>query len=140
MRTFACLETPTSILSDLLKKRVTFNQAATAAAAWAQSLITHYASLTSSAAATLSDIKQGASNAVEAADSALAAHCDGIVTGTEALLKGTLAKATGGVSVPFNPFISDGSDRLAAAVKAQADAWVLQAKAKLASAGAPAGT
>ena len=123
-----------SILSDLLHKRITFSQAASEAAAWAQSLITHDASLTNSAGAILSDVKQGASNAVEAADSALASHYDAIVTGTEAVLEGALAKATGGASVAFNPFISDGISRFAAAARSQVDAWELQAKAKLATA------
>ena len=122
-----------SILTDLLHRKITFGQAAEKAAGWANALISHDANLSSTAGAVLSDVKQGASNAVAAADGALADHYAELVTGGEALLEGALAKATGGATVPFNPIISDGIDNIAAMLKAGADAWALRTKAELAA-------
>ena len=122
-----------SILSELLKKKITFGQAAEKAAGWVTSVVGQNAAVSASAGQLLSDVKQGASNAVAAADGALADHYAELVTGGEALLEGALAKATGGVTVPFNPLISDGIDNIAAMLKAAADAWALKTKSELAA-------
>lgn len=120
-----------SILSDLLNKKITFSQAAAQAAAWASTLIAHDPVLSTTASAVLSDVKQGASNAVEMADTALGAIIGPATLATETALEAALAAATKGASVPFNPLISDGIDRIASAVKAEADAWALRTKASL---------
>ena len=51
----------------------------------------------------------------------------------EAALDTALAAVTKGASIPFNGFVNDGIDQMAAAIKAEADAWALKAKAALAA-------
>ena len=126
-----------SILSELIEGKITFSQAAAEAAAWADALISPDPTLQASTTAVLSDVKQAASNAVEMADSALAAFILPAAKTVETALDTALAGATGGVSVGFNVFINDGVDQIAGAIKAEADAWALKAKAALA---APAAT
>lgn len=128
-----------SILTDLIEGKITFGQAAAEAGQWASNLVSHDSTLSGAAGAVLSDVKQAASNAVDMADTALGGYILPAAKGVEGLLETALAGATGGVSVPFNPLISDGIDRIANAVKAEADAWSLKAKGQLAApAAAPA--
>lgn len=126
-----------SILTELLEKKITFSQAAQKAAGWAQAIVAHDPTLSGTANAVLSDVKQGASNAVDIADSALSASIMPAAKGVESLLENALSAATKGVTVPFNPLISDGIDRIADAIKAEADAWALKAKATLATPQSP---
>lgn len=125
-----------SILTDLLERKITFGQAAQEAAAWASSLISHDPVLSSTASAVLSDVKQGASNAVDMADTAIGVAIVPAAKAAEAALDAALSSVTKGASVAFNPFVNDGIDRMAAAIKAEADAWALKVKAQLAD---PAG-
>lgn len=122
-----------SILTDLLAKKITFSQAAAEAGAWASALVAKDPMLTAAAGQVLSEVKQAASNAVVQADSALGAYIAPAASAVEVALDAALAKATGGVSVPFNPFINDGIDTIANAIKAEADTWALKAKAALAA-------
>jgi hypothetical protein len=121
-----------SILTDLIEKKITFSQAAAAALAWAQALISHDPALTSAAGAVVSDVKQAASNAVGLADTYVGAAILPAAKGVEVALDAALASVTKGASIPFNGFVNDGIDQMAAAIKAEADAWALKAKAALA--------
>lgn len=122
-----------SILSDLLHKRITFRQAADEASGWAQTLAAKDPALTQAAGDVLSIIKQGASDAIMLADTALGPHILPAADAVELALEAALAKATGGLSVPFNPIIDSAIDQMAGVVKKAADAWALSAKAKLAA-------
>ena len=122
-----------SILTALLEHKITWDQAKTEAEQWAENLVAHDSTLTATTGALLSDVKQAASNAIDMADTALGAVIGPAATATETALDAALAAATKGVSTPFNIFINDGIDRIAGAIKAEADAWSLKAKAQLAS-------
>jgi hypothetical protein len=82
----------------------------------------------------LSDLKQGASNAVALANTDLASYVSSVTSPLETALEAMLAKATNGVSIPFNPLITHSIDTIAAAVKAEVDAWATKTKASLAGA------
>jgi hypothetical protein len=122
-----------SILSQLFKKNITFTQAATQAAEWASQVAAHDPVLVQASGEALSIIKQGASNAIMLADTALGQIISPAADAVELALETALAKATGGVSVAFNPMISSSIDQMAAVVKTAADAWAMEAKAKLAN-------
>lgn len=122
-----------SYFSDLTHGRITFSQFVTKSAGWAQALTAKDATLAAAAGAALSIVKQGASDAIMIADTALGAHILPAADAVEAALDAALAGATGGVSVPFNPIIDSAIDQMAGVVKKAADAWALQAKAKLAA-------
>lgn len=126
-----------SILTDLFAKKITFHQAAAEAEAWAAQLVAHDPVLASTAGALLSDVKQAASDAVNAADSALGAFIGPAATATALALDTAFAAATHGASVPFNKFTEDGVKRIADAVRAEADAWTLRVTAQLAAATPP---
>lgn len=123
-----------SILTQLIEGKITFHDAASQIESWARGIVAKDQTLTSTVGAVMSDVKQAASNAVEMADSALGAYIHPAALATEAALEGALAAVTKGASLPFNPFITDGVDKIAAAVKAEADAWALKTKAALAGA------
>lgn len=125
-----------SILTELLHGKITFSQAKTEAETWAQQLTAKDPTLAAAVSETLSVVKQGASDAIMLADSALGAHIVPATEAVEAALNAALAGATGGLSVPFNPIMDAAIENFAGVVKKAADAWALQAKANLA-AGAP---
>lgn len=127
-----------SILSQLMRGKITFSQAATQAGDYAQKLTAADPALAATSAAILSAVKQGASNAIMLADTALGPMILAAGDTVEAALETALASATKGLSVPFNPIMDATIDQIAAAAKAQADAWALAAKAKLAAATPPA--
>lgn len=120
-----------SILTDLIEQKITFSQAASEAEACAAKLIGNDATLTAATGSILSDVKQAASNAVDMADSALASYILPASKAVETALETALAGATKGLTIPFNPLISDGIDTIANAIKAEADAWALKTKAAL---------
>lgn len=122
-----------SILTDAIHKKITWTQAAAEAAQWATGWLSKSPEATAAVGAALSDAKQMLSDAIGMADTALAGHVGEVADATEAALEAALAKATGGISVPFNPLISDGIDKLAAAGAAAAHLWAMQTKAKLAT-------
>ncbi len=127
-----------SILNDLLKGRITFATAASEASTWVSQIVAKDANLSGSMGVVLSDLKQGASNAIALAETDLAAYVSSVTSPLETALEGMLAKITGGASIPFNPLITHSIDTIAAAVKAEVDAWATKTKANLA--GAPATT
>lgn len=122
-----------SILTDLAEGKITFSQAAAEALGWSEKIIAADPVLTNAASAVLADVKQGASNAVGALDTAIGAAVLPASKAVEAALDASLASLTKGVSIPFNGFVNDGIDQMAAAIKAEADAWSLKAKAALAA-------
>lgn len=126
-----------SILTELMHGRITFAQAAKEATDWAQSVIAKDAVLTQAAAATLTIVKQGASDAITIGDTALAQHAIPVADAVEAALETALAGATGGVSVVLNPLIDSGIDQFVNVAVAAAHAWALEYKAKLATPAAP---
>lgn len=81
----------------------------------------------------MTDAKQMLSDAIGMADSALSSHVGEVADAAETALEAALAKATNGISVPFNPLIEDGIDKLAAAAVAAAHLWAMQTKARLAA-------
>jgi hypothetical protein len=120
-----------SILSDLLNKKITFQQAVTEATSWATTLTSHDATLTADVGTALSGVKQAASDAITLGDTLVGQAIGPATVATETALDAALAGLTKGASVPFNPFVNDGIDAMANAVKNAADAWALQAKASL---------
>lgn len=94
-----------SILSDLLGKKITFSQAVTETETWAEQLIAHDPTVTAVTGDVVTEIKQGASNAVDLADSALGAIIAPASKALEATLETALAAATKGLStgLTYNP-------------------------------------
>lgn len=127
-----------SILTDLLHGKITFSQAASEAEQWASHIVSADPTLATAAGAILSDVKQAASNAVSMADGAVGTAVGPLAVTIETGLDAALATVTHGASVPFNGFVNDGIDRMAAAIKAEADTWALKAKSALAAPAAPA--
>lgn len=122
-----------SLLTDLAQGKITFSQFAVQAEAWAQKLTASNPALASIAAAGLSAVKQGASNAVGAIDTVVGAATIPAAQAVEAALDGALASISKGASIPFNGFVNDGIDQMAAATKSAVDAWALKTKASLAA-------
>ncbi len=121
-----------SDLTDLAEGKITFGQFVAKATAWTQALIAHDPALTQASAAVLSDVKQAASDAVGMADTYVGAAIMPAAAGVEVALDAALATLTKGASIPFNGFVNDGIDKMAAAVKSEADTWALKAKAEIA--------
>lgn len=122
-----------SIFSQLTHGKITFSQAAAQATDWTSKVIASDPALTTAAAGLLSAVKQGASNAIMLADTALGPMIAPAADGVEVALDAALASATKGLSVPFNPIMDATIDQFAAVVKAAADSWALSAKARLAA-------
>jgi hypothetical protein len=128
-----------SILSDLLKKKITFGQAAEQVEAWGVSLIKANPTATADVNAVVSSVKQAASNAVSYADTELATYLTPATEATEVAVDTMLAGLTKGASTFANPLINSGIEQAADALKAVIDAGVMKAKAALATpAAAPA--
>jgi hypothetical protein len=123
-----------SILNDLLKGKITFATAAAEAEQWAANIVAHDANLAPAAASVLADVKQGASNAVELAGTELGGLISNVTSPLESALDAMLAKASGGVSLPFNALVNHSIDTIAAAVQAEVTAWTAKTKASLAGA------
>ena len=87
--------------------------------------------------ATVSDLKQTASDALGLANAGLTGGEPALVAGIEAALDGALAAATNGASVPFVPIVNQGLTNLASLATSTVSAWLLKNQAALAPA-APA--
>lgn len=122
-----------SILTELLHGKITWDEAKTKAEGWAANVKQADPALGAAADQAVSAVKQGASNAISWADTAMAAHLGVVTDSVEAGLEGALSAATHGASIPFNPMIDATIDQLADAAKKAADAWALALKARLAS-------
>lgn len=123
-----------SILTDLIHRKITFATAADEAGQWAQKIVASNPQAQQFAAATLSAVKQGASNMIALADTELAQHYAQIVSGVETAADAALLGATGGKALPAVPLVNGTIEQIAAAGKSALDAWAMQAKASLAPA------
>jgi hypothetical protein len=126
-------EIPMSILSQALSGKITWQQAASQAETWATQWVAKDPTATALAGTTLSIVKQGLSDAISAADTALAANKTNIAVATDTALEAELAAVTKGLSLPANAFITEGIDGFVNAAVSAAHAWGLQAKSALGS-------
>lgn len=78
-------------------------------------------------------LKQGLSDALSIADSALGVHALPVAQIVEDALEAALSKATGGLSTPLNAIIDAGVDDIAGIAVTAAHAWILRTKARLAA-------
>ncbi|HEX4197723.1 MAG TPA: hypothetical protein VHZ26_09790 [Caulobacteraceae bacterium] len=83
--------------------------------------------------ATVSDIKQGASDALGLVGSGLTGAEPALVAGVETALDNALGVATGGESLPLNPLVNAGITNLASLATSAVSAWLLKQQAALAS-------
>lgn len=119
-----------SILTDLLKGKITFGTAASEAEAWAAKLVTNGAT-SAGAAQVVSDVKQAASDAVTVGESAIGPLITDAATSIETVLETFLAKATGGVSIVANPLINAGIDTAESTLINIISTWAASTKASL---------
>lgn len=120
-----------SIVNDLIKGRITFSQVATQIAQWADKVFASNGTATQFESATVSALKQGASNLVALADSELASHYDVMLASVTSAADVALAKVTGGLAIPAVPLMNQTIKDLAAAGKHALDVWALQSQAAL---------
>lgn len=78
------------------------------------------------------DVKQGASDAIGALDSALDVASGPTATAVEAAADALLVKYTGGLALPLTGLTNDGILKIAGLIKATADSWTLKVQAELA--------
>lgn len=83
-------------------------------------------------AAVVTDIKQGASDALSTASAMVATYEPKFVTGLEALADAALSTYTGGLALPLVALTNEGIEKLSAAGASALQAWALKAKAALA--------
>lgn len=122
-----------SILSDLMSKRITFSQAAAEVVQWGEKLIASDPTLTNAVGVVVSDAKQAASNAVALAGGALAQVILPGAAAVEAATNAAILKAIGPLgAAALTPGVDNAIETVAAALKAEIDAAVLNAKAQLA--------
>lgn len=121
------------ILTDLRAGKITWSQAASEIVAWGESVIKGDPTLTTAVGAVVSNLKQAASDAVTDADGAFSTFIGPATGALETGLEAALAGYTKGVSLTFNPLITDTIDKIEAAAVAEANAWALKAKAALAT-------
>lgn len=129
-----------SILSQLLRRQITFGVAAKQFEDWGAQTVKTLASeplVVQTAGAVVSDLKQAASNAVAIADS-LAGP---IIAGSASAVEATADTAFKAYFGPFAPIASlathDSVDRIAASLKALIDARAAEFKANMQVASAP---
>jgi hypothetical protein len=84
--------------------------------------------------ATISDLKQGASDALGLADAGLTGAEPALVAGLETALDNALGVATGGASLPLNPLVNAGLTNLATLATSTVNAWLLKQQAAMAPA------
>lgn len=123
-----------SILSNLLRGQITLATAVTQAEHWGSQLVANDPAFTAATGSLVDIAKNGAAEAVMLADTALGPLIGPAASAVETALERFLASATGGVSVALNPAISGTIDQAANVLKNTADAWALEAKARLAAA------
>lgn len=126
-----------SILTELMHHQITWDQAKAKAEQWAQALSSSDPALATAIGDSLSAVKQGASNAIALADTALNNHFADMTQAVEAAVDAALVKVSGGAALPAVPLVNGVIDQIAASAKAVADAWALEAKAKLAQPNPP---
>lgn len=126
-----------SILNDLLKKRITFNQAAVQIEQWAAQVVRNLLSdptVVATTGAVLSDLKQAASDALSLGDSLagpiIAAEAAAIEGAADAVFKAYFGPAAPIASKATH----DSVDRIAAGMTALIHIKVLQYKASMSQA------
>lgn len=125
-----------SILSDLMNKKITFSTAAAEAGQWVAQVFTGSDVAKQTGAVVLSDLKQAASNAVALAGGELAQVIMPSAAAVEAATNQALLSALGPLGAgALSPGIDHAIETVASALKAEIDAAVLAAKAKLAPTG-----
>lgn len=125
-----------SIVSQLLHGDITFGQAARQAEEWASKVAASDPALTQAAGVLLSAAKQGASDAIALADTALGPLVTTAAKALEVELDAALNAATKGASLPLNAITDTMIDTIARTMVATAHTWALNAKAALADQGA----
>lgn len=124
-----------SILSKLADKAITWGEAAKEIVAWGQAIVSHNPAAQAVVAASVSAVKQAASNAVAYADTALATHMSEITQVSHATADAALEAVTGGKLPPEAIVLANGVvDQIEAAGVAAFHAWALQQKASNANA------
>jgi phage-related protein len=81
---------------------------------------------------TVSDLKQGASDALGLVNGGLTGAEPALVAGVETALDNALGVATGGASLPLNPLVNAGITNLAGLATSAVSAWLLKQQAALA--------
>lgn len=120
-----------SIMSDAMRGKTTWGTALTRVSGWLSKLSSGNAVATQLLADTESTVKQGLSDAIGMADTALAVHFAEFVDVTESAADAALLKASGGVALPAVPLVNATIQQVAKAGKAALDAWALEAQSKL---------
>ena len=123
-----------SILSKALRHQITWGDAASQIGQWATNLVRNDATASAAVGAITTAVKQGASDAIGLADTALADHFAELTDAAHAAADAALVKVSGGALLPAVPLVNGVIDQIALASKAAIDAWALQAKANLAPA------
>jgi hypothetical protein len=126
-----------SIILDALKHKITWGQAASQIVAWGEKLISSDPAAVQAIGTVIAVAKQAASNALADGETALSPHIIPAIEVMEAALDKALAGASGGLSLILTPITDAAITKIAESVKAGADAWALEQKAKAAAA-APA--
>lgn len=130
-----------AIITDALKGKITWPQAAQEIGAWFSQVGKRVLSdpVASQAANDLQNVvKQGASNALALADTELGQHLGEATSVVEGAADTLLLKATGGVAAPAVPFMNAGIEQAIGILKSALDAKELEWKAKLQTPAAPA--
>lgn len=83
--------------------------------------------------ATVSDIKQGASDTLSTASSSLGAAAPDMLKGLDALVDAAIATLTNGAATPLIPIVNMGLDKVEAMAIAAVQAKILKAKAGMAA-------
>jgi hypothetical protein len=91
------------------------------------------ASAQATLATTVTDVKQGASDAISYLDSAASTVLPALAKTGEAALDQALATNSNGVALPLVPLVNGGIDDIVSMLVSTAQAWGLKAKASLAS-------
>lgn len=130
-----------SIISDAVKGKITWAQAAQQIGNWFSQVGQRVINdpVVSQAVNQLQiDVKQGASNALALADTELGTHLGQATSAVEAAADSLLLAATGGVAAPAVPLVNAGIEQAIRVLKSALDAKELEWKAKLTTPAAPA--
>lgn len=127
-----------SILTEALRRRITFGQAAIQIEAWGSALLSKApAAVQTDVGAAISDLKQAASNAIQLADTAAGPLIAEGSVAVSTAFTAVLTKYLGPLAAVESPVTTDAVNTVAAALKAEIDAMATQAIASLKPAPAP---
>lgn len=120
-----------SIVWDALKRKITWATAATQIEAWGAKLIARDPTATQLVNSAVQIAKQGVSNAIGMADTALADHLGSVMAASHAAADAALLALSGGKAAPAIPLVDGVIDQIEQAGAVALHAWALQAKAGL---------